>query len=171
MRAEALLRDVLLCRFPGRIALVSSFGADSSVLLHMVAAIDRATPVIFLDTGKLFAETLRYRETLARRLGLADLRVARPDPTRIARTDATGDLWKTDPDRCCWHRKVEPLDVALEEFDAWVTGRKRFHGGARQHLSQIADSPDGRTKITAAPGSTASLSRTAAYATCPAARC
>jgi phosphoadenosine phosphosulfate reductase len=147
MRADALLRDALLCRFPGRIALVSSFGAESAVLLHMVAAIDRTTPVIFLDTGKLFAETLRYRETLARRLGLADLRVAKPDPTYIAHTDAAGDLWKTDPDRCCWHRKVEPLDAALEAFDAWVTGRKRFHGGVRQHLLQIEDSPDGRTKI------------------------
>jgi phosphoadenosine phosphosulfate reductase len=147
MRAEALLRDALLRRFPGRIALVSSFGAESAALLHMVAAVDRTTPVIFLDTGKLFVETLLYREALSKRLGLADVRIARPDLARIARADAAGNLWKTDPDRCCWHRKVEPLDAALEGFDAWITGRKRLHGGMRRHLSQIESGPDGRTKI------------------------
>ncbi len=147
MRAQALLRDVLRNRFAGRIALVSSFGAESAVLLHMTAAIDRATPVIFLDTGKLFAETLRYRESLAARLGLVDLRVARPAPERIARVDPKGDLWKTDPDLCCWQRKVEPLDAALEGFDAWITGRKRVHGGVRQALEAIEDGPDGRVKV------------------------
>ncbi len=147
MRAEALLRNALLQRFPGRIALVSSFGAESAVLLHMVAAIDPATPVIFLDTGKLFAETLFYRKTLAARLGLADVRVTRPDSAHIARVDAAGDLWKSDPDRCCWHRKVEPLDTALEVFDAWITGRKRVHGGARQYLAPVECGPDGCVKI------------------------
>ncbi len=147
MRAEQLLRTALLERFPGRIALVSSFGAESAVLLHMVAAIDHATPVIFLDTGKLFAETLQYRETLAARLGLIDLRIARPEPTRLARLDPRGELWRSDPDLCCWQRKVEPLDAALEGFAAWITGRKRFQGGARRTLEPIENGPDGRSKI------------------------
>ena len=147
LRREALLRSALLERFPGTIALVSSFGAESAVLLHMVAAIDRATPVIFIDTGKLFPETLRYRDRLARRLGLADLRVARPDPGRLARSDPAGTLWQSDPDLCCWHRKVEPLDAALEGFKAWITGRKRLHGGARTALPAIETGPDGRIKV------------------------
>ncbi|MDQ2803143.1 MAG: phosphoadenylyl-sulfate reductase [Pseudomonadota bacterium] len=145
MDAETLLR-AMLDRFAGRIALVSSFGAESAVLLHMVAAIDRNTPVIVLDTGKLFAETLRYRETLAARLRLTDMRAARPEPARLARVDARGELWRSDPDLCCWQRKVEPLDAALEGFAAWITGRKRFQGNTRRTLQPI-ETADGRTKI------------------------
>lgn len=147
MHAEALLRSMLRDRFPGRIALVSSFGAESAVLLHMVAAIDRATPVIFLDTGKLFVETLRYRETLATRLGLSDVRTARPDPARLAKVDPRGDLWRSDPGACCWHRKVEPLDAALDGFAAWITGRKRFQGGVRGALDPIEQEPGRRVKV------------------------
>lgn len=134
-------------RFQGRIALVSSFGAESAVLLHMIAEIDRTIPVIFLDTGKLFAETLRYRETLADWLGLRDLRTARPDPERLARADPRGDLWRDDPDGCCWQRKVEPLEAALAGFDAWITGRKRFHGGERYALDAVEHEPSGRVKV------------------------
>ena len=142
-----LLRWALHTRFPGRIALVSSFGAESAVLLHMIAAIDRTTPVIFLDTGKLFPETLQYRETLAARLGLSDIRIARPERARIAKLDSAGDLWRSDPDSCCWQRKVEPLDAALAGFAAWITGRKRFQGGARAALEPIEREPDGRVKV------------------------
>ncbi|MFQ5625246.1 MAG: phosphoadenosine phosphosulfate reductase family protein, partial [Methyloligellaceae bacterium] len=82
-----LLEPLITRIFPGRIALVSSFGAESVVLLHMVAAIDRATPVIFLNTGKLFGETLAYRESLAERFGLTDVRDIRPGPVDAARID------------------------------------------------------------------------------------
>jgi phosphoadenosine phosphosulfate reductase len=144
---EALLRDMLLRAFPGRIALVSSFGAESAVLLHMVASIDRATPVIFLDTGKLFPETLRYRDALCARLSLTDLRSVAPDAGRLARTDAQGRLWETDPDLCCWQRKVEPLDEALGGFAAWITGRKRNQAALRRALPLVEDGPDGRVKV------------------------
>ncbi len=147
MHTSDLLRATLTEHFPGRIALVSSFGAESAVLLHMVAAIDRATPVIFLDTGKLFAETLRYRETLAARLGLGDLRTATPERERLAEVDPTGELWRSDPNSCCWQRKVEPLDAALAGFAAWITGRKRFQGGVRGALAPIEHEPDGRVKV------------------------
>jgi phosphoadenosine phosphosulfate reductase len=143
---ETLLRDALR-RFHGRVALVSSFGAESAVLLHMVAQIDPATPVIFLDTGKLFPETLAYRDQLVGRLGLRDVRTARPETGRILRVDPTGTLWQSDPDLCCWNRKVEPLDEALSGFDAWITGRKRFQAETRRALPLIENGPDGRTKI------------------------
>ncbi|NIP75921.1 MAG: phosphoadenosine phosphosulfate reductase family protein, partial [Xanthomonadales bacterium] len=84
---EVLLDDVIRHQYPGGIALVSSFGADSAVLLHMVAKIDPATPVLFLDTGMLFPETLTYQRDLAARLGLTDLRVIRPDPQDLALDD------------------------------------------------------------------------------------
>lgn len=144
--AEDLLRD-MLARYRGRIALVSSFGAESAVVLHMVAALDPATPVIFLDTGKLFPETLRYRDLLVRRLGLRDLRTARPEPARIAEIDPLGTLWRSEPDMCCWQRKVEPLDAALAGFAAWITGRKRYQGGLRRNLPMVEAGPDGRVKV------------------------
>ena len=132
-----LLQPLITRVFPSRIALVSSFGAESAVLLHMAARIDRRTPVIFLDTGKLFGETLAYRETLVQRLGLTDVRDVRPDPLDIARTDPSGTLWNTDGSACCWVRKVLPLQRALTGFSAWITGRKRFQAGGREHLSCI----------------------------------
>jgi phosphoadenosine phosphosulfate reductase len=124
-------------RFAGRLALVSSFGAESAVLLHMVAGIDRSTPVIFLDTGWLFAETLAYRDTLIEKLGLRDLRSIKPSQEALKQKDPDGDLWFSDPDACCRIRKVEPLSRALAPFSAWLNGRKRFQGGARAAILAV----------------------------------
>lgn len=140
---EATIHQV----FPGQVALTSSFGAEAAVLLHLVAGIDPATPVIFLDTGKLFGETLRYRDTLVDRLGLRDVRSITPDPQRVEDLDADGVLWYGNPDMCCYIRKVEPLDRALAGFAATITGRKSFHGGARSGLPRVEAADDGRFKI------------------------
>ncbi|HVC59883.1 MAG TPA: phosphoadenylyl-sulfate reductase [Acetobacteraceae bacterium] len=144
--ARTLLR-AMLDVFPGRIAAVSSFGAESAVVLHMLAELDPAVPVIFLDTGKLFPETLAYRDALVALLGLSDVRSARPDAARLARADAAGTLWQSDPDACCWHRKVEPLEAALTDFAAWITGRKRFQGASRRRLDMVEAGPDKRIKL------------------------
>lgn len=141
-----LLEVMIEREFAGWIALVSSFGADSVVLLDLVAQVNRATPVIFLDTGKIFHETAAYRDALVRRLGLADVRTIRPDPGAVARHDADGALWRRDPDACCRLRKVAPLETALAGFDAWITGRKRFQGADRADLETI-EAVDGRIKI------------------------
>ena len=134
--AEAgdILDHAIRKEFPGKIALVSSFGAESAALLKLVAEIDPATPVIFLETGKHFAQTVSYRKKLADRLGLTDIRDIRPAAEAVASRDPGGDLWKSDADACCTLRKVEPLTGALEGFDAWITGRKQFHGGGRLQL-------------------------------------
>lgn len=144
--ARELLAEMIRYEFPKRIALVSSFGTEAAVLLHMISTIDAGTPVIFLDTGKLFGETLRYRDNLVRRLGLVDVRSMRPDPARLAAEDPGGTLWRGDPDRCCFIRKVEPLERALAGFEAWINGRKRHHGGARAALP-VVEAADGRIKI------------------------
>jgi phosphoadenosine phosphosulfate reductase len=137
LEGEALLGPLILEEFAGRIVVLSSFGAESALLLHMVAGIDRATPVVFIDTGKLFGETLRYRDALARRLGLADLRVIGPDAAEVARRDPAGTLWHSDADACCALRKIEPLERALAGFDACIAGRKRYQGGSRGSLAMI----------------------------------
>ncbi|HET8611936.1 MAG TPA: phosphoadenylyl-sulfate reductase [Sphingomonas sp.] len=147
---EALLRAVLTEGAAGRVAVVSSFGTESAVLLHLVAAIDPATPVIFLETLKHFPETLAYRDELIERLGLTDLRVIRPDEARLAERDATGLRWSYDPDGCCEIRKVEPLARALDGFDASITGRKGFQAATRAGLPAFElDTADatGRLKV------------------------
>lgn len=124
---DAAIHDL----FPGRIALVSSFGTEAAVLLHLIAEVDRATPVLFVDTDKLFGETLRYRDRLVARLGLTDVRTLAPDPVRAAEVDPEGALWYANPDLCCRIRKVEPLAAGIEGFDAWISGRKRFQAATR----------------------------------------
>lgn len=119
---------------PGRTAVVSSFGAESAALLHLVASVDPATPVIFLETGKHFAETLEYRDRLVERLGLTDVRSVMPDPVRLELEDAAGHLHRLDADACCALRKTEPLTRALAGFDVWVSGRKRYQSRTRRAL-------------------------------------
>jgi phosphoadenosine phosphosulfate reductase len=125
---------------------VSSFGADSAVLLHIVSEVDRGLPVIFLDTGRLFAETLEYRTRLTDLLGLTDVRTVTPDPSRLAANDPHRALWMTNPDLCCHIRKTEPLQRALEGFDAWFTGRKRFQNAQRASL-KLFEADGGRIKV------------------------
>ena len=132
--ATEVLRRALTDKSVGRLALVSSFGAESVVLLHMLAMIDRTTPVIFIDTEMLFAETLVYQQEVAERLHLGDVRIIRPDRAELLRDDNESLLHKYNPDACCNLRKTRPLERALEGFDGWITGRKRYQGGARTEL-------------------------------------
>jgi phosphoadenosine phosphosulfate reductase len=123
-----------------KLALVSSFGAESAVLLHLASQVSKDIPVLFLETGMQFGQTLDYRKTLAAHLGLTDVRDLRPAYQDLAVADPQNKLWQTDTDACCNIRKVLPLDRALGEFDAWITGRKRFHGGARLSLPVVEQS-------------------------------
>ncbi len=120
-----------------RLALVSSFGAESAVLLDIAARVKPDMPVLFLDTGMLFGQTLDFRQQLAARLGLTDVRDLRPAHQDLATGDPLAKLWEADTDACCNIRKVLPLDRAMGEFDGWLTGRKRFHGGDRLGLAVV----------------------------------
>ncbi|WP_257166379.1 phosphoadenylyl-sulfate reductase [Bradyrhizobium sp. SRS-191] len=120
-----------------RLAVVSSFGSESAALLKVTADVDPSIPVVFLDTGHMFAETLAYRDQLIESLGLRDVRSIKPDAAALAREDADNDLWFSDPDACCRIRKVEPLARALAPFTAWINGRKRFQGGLRAAIPVV----------------------------------
>jgi phosphoadenosine phosphosulfate reductase len=126
VKATSLLRLAIEDLYPGNIALVSSFGADSAVLLHMIAQIDKATPVVFVDTGQHFEETIAYRDTLVGQLGLTDVTAVHPDAQLVQAEDPEKFLFASDPDRCCEIRKVLPLAKALDGYAAWITGRKGF---------------------------------------------
>lgn len=122
-----------------QLALVSSFGTESAALLKVMADVDPAIPVIFLDTGWLFEETLAYRDTLIATLGLRDVRSVKPLEKALSRQDPDRELWFSDPDACCRIRKVEPLARSLKPFSAWINGRKRFQGGARATIPVVED--------------------------------
>ena len=133
--------------FGDSLALVSSFGAESAVLLDLVAKVKKDMPVLFLDTGMLFGQTLDYRRMLADRLGLTDVRDLRPLYQDLATADPDAKLWQSDTDACCGVRKVVPLARALSPFDAWITGRKRFQGGSRLALPVVEQAENGQIKF------------------------
>ncbi|PKP91707.1 MAG: phosphoadenylyl-sulfate reductase [Alphaproteobacteria bacterium HGW-Alphaproteobacteria-14] len=146
---QDMLEGVIRDNLAGDLAVVSSFGAESAVLLHLIASVDPSVPVLFLDTGKHFAETLAYRDRLVQLLGL-NLAVLTPDPADLAAQDETGLRWSYDPDGCCEIRKVRPLGKALENYDASFTGRKAFQAATRANLPRFeVDTSDaaGRLKI------------------------
>jgi len=106
----------------GRVALVFSFGTQSSVLLHLVASIDPEVPVLFIDTGKLFPQTLQFQSDLTTALKLTNVRTVRQDQGRLSAGDSAGNLWCSDNRACCDLRKVEPLKNQLSHYDSWISG-------------------------------------------------
>ncbi len=144
--AQEVLAAAIRHQYAGDIAMVSSFGADSAVLLHMVAKVDPSTPVLFVDTAKLFPATLAYRDELVEKLGLSDVRTQKPARDDLAAKDPAGMLWMSDTDACCHIRKVLPLEQALDGFGAWISGRKRFQSASRANL-EFFEADAGRVKV------------------------
>lgn len=147
--AEKLLGAMIRHEFKGKVALISSFGADSALLIKMVADVDPSTPILFLETGKHFKETLEYVAQLEKEFSLTNLRRLTPDPKLLQNIDPDGELWKTNVNRCCWMRKVEPLNRALDsgEFEAVITGRKRYQTQTRKDIDNIELFDDGIFRI------------------------
>ena len=144
--AGTMLRELFAEGTLGRVGVVSSFGTESAVLLHLVAQADPTIPVIFVDTQKMFEETLAYRATLTERFGLVNSSVVQPDAAVLAAKDENGLRWSWDPDGCCEIRKVEPLRRAKQGLDAWISGRKAFQSVTRQNLPRF-EIEDGRLKV------------------------
>ena len=144
--SQTMLRALFAEGILGNVAVVSSFGTESAVLLHLVAQASRTVPVIFVDTLKMFPETLDYRETLMRDFGFTDSRVVTPLENVLAAKDANGLRWSYDPDGCCDIRKVEPLARAKQGLDCWISGRKAFQSVTRQNLPRF-EIEDGRLKL------------------------
>jgi len=151
MDGTALLEALLESELGGKIMMTSSFGAEAVVLLDLVAKVDPTIPVIFLDTRRLFGETLRYQRQITELLGLEDVRIIRPDTGHLENIDPDDMLFTKDTDKCCEIRKVLPLNAALETlqdagFIGWITGRKRFQSGIRGDLDVI-EASDNFVKI------------------------
>ena len=132
-----VLRD-----FPSKTALLSSFGAESAVLLHMISEVDPDVAIVFLDTEKLFPETIAYRDRLVHEFGLTNVIVARPDPAQLMALDPDGNLHRTDTNLCCSVRKTFPMASAMHGYDVMISGRKRFHGALRSNLDFVSVQDD-----------------------------
>ncbi len=146
--ATDVLRGALKDPEAGKIAMVSSFGAESVALLHLIAMVDRNTPVLFIDTRLLFPETLAYQAEVSERLGLKDVRIIRTSEQELAAKDPYGALRFSDKDACCALRKTLPLEQALDGFDGWITGRKRYQSGSRASLEFFElEEATGRIKV------------------------
>tara|TARA_B100000676_G_C17891947_1_gene739685 strand:- start:310 stop:1041 length:732 start_codon:yes stop_codon:yes gene_type:complete len=144
--APELLEVMIKKVFYGDITIVSSFGTEAAILLALVSDIDSSTPVVFVETGKHFPETLAYRDKIISTLKLTAVKSVAPSPIDLNVHDPDGDLWSKNPNLCCYLRKVISLEKALAGFNCWVTGRKQIHSGARTNLQKI-DSLNGRIKI------------------------
>jgi phosphoadenosine phosphosulfate reductase len=141
---DAVLKHGVL----GQVAMVSSFGAESAALLHLIAITRPDTPVLFIDTNMLFVETLIYQSDLAEQLGLKNLRILRADPATIAEYDPDNTLHKGTRDTCCHLRKTSVLENVLVPYDGWITGRKRCQGNQRVKLEFFEyDAPNDKFKI------------------------
>ena len=137
LTAEEFLDVMVNQEFSGEIALVSSFGAEAAVLLQLVSRVAPDLPVIFLETGMHFAQTLQYRRQVAEKLGLTNVLDITPDEDELKEEDPDNTLWQWDTDKCCNIRKVRPLSKSLEPFEAWINGRKQMHGGERVRLPRV----------------------------------
>lgn len=145
--AQKVIEHALNAPEIGRTALVSSFGAESVVLLHMVSQVNKAAPILFIDTEMLFRETLEYQKTAADELGLKNVQTIKPEREDVFLRDNSNRLHTTKPGSCCALRKAEPLARALENFDGWITGRKRFQGGQRTQIEFFESGGDSRIKV------------------------
>jgi phosphoadenosine phosphosulfate reductase len=156
-RPEAVIAATL-AEFPGDVALVSSFGADSAVLLHMLAQVDRRVPVLLIDTALLFEERLAYQRALAERLGLLNVQHLHPAPADLAALDPEGTLHRSDPDACCVIRKVAPLDRALHRWPVAINGRKRHQTADRAAL-RLFEADGARLRVSPLAGWTGEMLR------------
>ncbi len=146
LNAVNILKVMIKDIFHGKIVVTSSFGAESIVILHLVSKVDRNTPIVFLNTGKLFPETLEYVDEVRDKLELNKIKILNPDPYELKIQDKNNNLYKINPDLCCHLRKVVPLQKALQNYDAWINGRKKFHGFERKNIKQI-EKANGLIKI------------------------
>ena len=142
LTAQQILARLLRGNVAGRIAVVSSFGAEAACLLKLVADKDPATPVVFLDTRKHFDQTLQYVDDLMDQLGMTTLVRARPAQVRLEVEDPDGTLHQRDSDRCCYLRKTIPMIGVLKNYDCVLTGRKRFqtHDRAGMGIVEVQES-------------------------------
>lgn len=132
--------------FQPSVAATSSFQTQSLPLLHMIATETPGLPVFFLDTGFHFPETLAYRDQLMQQMGV-NVQTLLPEVGHEGFRRKYGDLYLSDPDRCCYINKVEPLQRAKSGLTAWISGIRRDQTEARRNTPVVSVSKNGQIKV------------------------
>lgn len=146
-----------------KLLFTSSFGAGSGVLLHLWSRVAPQLPVVSIDTGFLFDETIEYRDRMVRDLGLR-LEVAKPAMPRDEFLWQNGaDIMARDPDFCCGKNKIDPLRPWVDRALGWVSGLRRDQGKTRDHVPVLQPTQDGPVKVH--PLATMTAADVAAYMT------
>jgi phosphoadenosine phosphosulfate reductase len=146
-----------------KLLFTSSFGAQSAVLLHMWSQVARGLPVVFIDTGFLFEETLRYKDALVARLGLNVVTV-RPAVARAEFERAHGaDIQQRDADFCCAQNKIAPLEPLKAKAGAWVSGLRRDQSDTRKDVPILLAEPGDGGLVKVHPIATMGASEIDAY--------
>ena len=117
----------------------SSFQTHSIPLLHIISRIDQTIPVMFINTGYLFPGTLKFRDQVAKLLGLTVINV-KSLVSRNLQRDADGHLFfASDPDRCCYLNKTQPMESVLAEYDVWINGIRADQNANRRNMAVEQD--------------------------------
>ncbi len=130
-----------------QIALSSSFQTQSMPLLHMATQIRRDLLILFLDTGYHFWDSLIFREQIASQWKLNVLDLYRDSRWDHFARQHSRSLPLEDPDLCCYINKVQPMQKALQDLKAWITGIRRDQTAARAHAKILELQPDGLLKV------------------------
>jgi phosphoadenosine phosphosulfate reductase len=132
--------------FAPDLAMSTSFGAESAVLLHLVTRVHPTIPVLFTNTGFHFKETLEHRDKLVKRLDL-NLRELKPEISNEEFLAKNGKLYERDPDACCAVNKIAPFEKALKDYKAWITGIRRNQADTRKSSQFVENYRDRMVKL------------------------
>lgn len=132
--------------FGAGVVATSSLQTQSVALLHMISETAPEIPIIFLDTGFHFPETLAFRDELANMLKL-NIRNVRAEMGHARFKQVHGELYRRDPDLCCYINKVAPLEKALENSEAWISGIRRDQTQARSDTRILSLEANGKYKV------------------------
>jgi phosphoadenosine phosphosulfate reductase len=149
LEAEKLIEAANKFFSDGSLVSFSSFGSYSSLMLDMVAKVNNNLPILFLETGKHFPETLEFVEQVKTSLNLKNIVALTPDEKILKNVDPEGDLWKVHVDRCCWIRKVEPLDRYIEANNivSVITGRRAYQTKEREKMELVEMDDKGKIRL------------------------
>ncbi|MCF6359254.1 MAG: phosphoadenylyl-sulfate reductase [Cyclobacteriaceae bacterium] len=128
--------------------ITSSFQSHSLVLLHMLSRIDPRLPVIFINTGYHFPETIKFRDEIMNAFGMDNLIDLKSSMPKSMQMDAGGRLlFTSDPDHCCYINKTQPLDSILRTHDVWINGVRADQSATRSQMKETQQAPHNTIRL------------------------
>ena len=140
MKVEQIAERIIQYQREGKkLFVTSSFQTHSIPLLDIIGKIDASIPVMFINTGYLFPETLKFRDQVANLLGLSIINVKALVSRNLQRNGDGNLFFTSDPDRCCYLNKTQPMEPILTEYDIWINGVRADQNANRQSMAVDQD--------------------------------